>query len=58
VFIPTAAQQLDTKVYNHVANLLHVSVFFGRLQEGVLEVMNVEAAVLRKVITKIHGVIS
>jgi hypothetical protein len=28
MFIPTSAQQFDTKIYNHIASLLHVSVFF------------------------------
>jgi len=26
------AQQLDTKVYNHTARILHVSAIFGHLQ--------------------------
>jgi hypothetical protein len=34
VFIPTTAQELDTQVYNHTADLLHFSAFIGRFQEG------------------------
>ena len=33
--VPAAAQQLDIKVYNHVATLLHVLAFFGHLQDGI-----------------------
>jgi hypothetical protein len=29
LFVPTAAQQLDTKVFNHIASLLHGSASFG-----------------------------
>jgi hypothetical protein len=32
VFIQTTAQQLDTKVYNHKADLIHFSAFFGHFQ--------------------------
>jgi len=35
VFIPTTVQQLDTKVYNHVTSLLHVSAFFSQLKGGI-----------------------
>jgi hypothetical protein len=35
LFILTTAQQLDTKVGSHVADLPHISVFFGRLQGSV-----------------------
>jgi hypothetical protein len=35
MFIPTIAQQLDTAVYNHVTNLLHVSAFFDHPQGGI-----------------------
>jgi hypothetical protein len=36
-FIATTAQQLDTKVYNHVTSLLRVSGFFGHLQGIILQ---------------------
>jgi len=29
MFIPTTAEELDTEVYNHTANLLHSSTFSG-----------------------------
>jgi len=35
LFILTTAQQLDTKVGSHIADLQHISVFFGRLQGAV-----------------------
>jgi len=38
IFIPKTAQQFNTKVYNHIASLLHVSAFFGHLQEGIRQV--------------------
>jgi hypothetical protein len=31
----TTAQQLDTKVYNHIEGVLHVSASFGHLQGGI-----------------------
>jgi hypothetical protein len=31
-FFPATAQQLGTKVHNHVANLPHVSASFGHLE--------------------------
>jgi hypothetical protein len=35
LFILTTAQQLDTKVDNHIEDLPHISVFFGRFQGAV-----------------------
>jgi hypothetical protein len=34
MFIPTSAQQLDTKLDTHIGYLLHVPAFFGHLQGG------------------------
>ena len=34
MYIPATALQLDTVIYKHVANLLHVSAFSIRLQGG------------------------
>lgn len=31
-FIPTTTQQLDTEVYNHIANQLYVAALFGHLR--------------------------
>jgi hypothetical protein len=33
VFIPTTAQQLDTKIYNHIASLVDVSAFSAIFRE-------------------------
>jgi len=35
LFILTSTQQLDTKVDSHIADLPHISVFFGHLQGAV-----------------------
>jgi hypothetical protein len=31
MLIPTTAQQLDTKIYNHTTRILHAAVFFAHL---------------------------
>jgi hypothetical protein len=36
MFIPTIAQQLDTKIYNHLASNPHVAAYFAHLV-GVFE---------------------
>jgi hypothetical protein len=33
MLIPTTAQQLDTKIYNHTTCILHAAVFFVHLLE-------------------------
>jgi hypothetical protein len=35
VFVPVTAQQIGTKVYNHVAGFLYASAFFGHLRESI-----------------------
>jgi len=35
MFVLTNAQQLDTTIYNHIDNLLHISACFGHLQGGI-----------------------
>jgi hypothetical protein len=35
MFVPTAAQKLDTEVYNHTVGLLHVSALFTYLQGAI-----------------------
>jgi len=35
MLISIPAQKLDMEVYNHTVSLLHVSAFFGHLQEGI-----------------------
>jgi hypothetical protein len=35
MFIPTTAQQFDTKINSHIASLLHASTFFARRQGGI-----------------------
>jgi len=32
MFTPTTAQELDTRVYNHTAGLLHFSAFIGQFE--------------------------
>ena len=36
-FFPTPTQHFDTKVYNHIASLLHVSAFRDHLQGKILQ---------------------
>ena len=42
MFIPTTKQQLDSKLHNHIASLLHVLVFVGHLQGGIITEQNMD----------------
>jgi hypothetical protein len=42
MFFPTTTQQLDSKLHNHIANLLHVLAFVGHLQGGIVTERNMD----------------
>jgi len=42
MFIPTTTQQLDSKLHNHIASLLHVLAFVGHLQGDIVTEQNMD----------------
>ena len=41
-FLQCLFQQLDSKLHNHIASLLHVSAFVGHLQGGIVTEQNMD----------------